>query len=215
MKSVQKTKLKDEIRINIQDAILDGELKPGDRLIETRLAAEMGISQAPVREALKELEYIGLVESIPFKGTYVKQLTREDLQNTYDARLVLELYAVEHAAKTITEEQLSSLNGLIGKMNDAASRGDVRSFVEFDNDFHAGIIKAAHNKVIDRLWNLANISLLTHITTHLTQRSLENLANRHMDVYKSILAHDEAGAKKAIETHLLELRDEMIEQVTE
>ena len=89
MKTIKKKKLKDEVRISIQNAIINGELKPGDRIVETRLATDMGVSQAPVREALKELEHVGLIENRPYQGTYVKQLTTKELRDAYDARIIL------------------------------------------------------------------------------------------------------------------------------
>jgi len=212
MKSIKKSKMKDEIRVNIQNAIFSGELKPGDRIVEMRLAADMGVSQAPVREALKELEHVGLVESIPYQGTHVKNLTQKDLQDAYDARLVLELYTIELAAEKIAPEQLSSIKDWLDKMNEAATQGNIDQFVKYDIDFHESIIKASGNEMIVKLWELTNIALWTYFTTHLSQRSLENLAVRHTDIYDALSAHHAESAIEAMRVHLVELRDEMTEQ---
>lgn len=211
MESIKKKKMKDEICANIQNAILNGELKPGDRIVEMRLAADMGVSQAPIREALKELEHIGLVESIPYQGTYVKQLTQKDLHDAYDARLILELYAVELASPRINGEQISALKDLLEKMNAAASQGDTDNFVQYDIEFHKQIIESGGNEMIAKLWGLANISLWTYVTTNLSQRSLENLAARHSDIYNFLAAHNTKDAIEAMRIHLVELRDELTE----
>ena len=89
MNTINKKKLKDDVFASLQGAILGGELKPGDRIVETKIASEMGVSQVTVREALKELEHFGLIESKPYQGTYVKKLTKKELRDSYDARLVL------------------------------------------------------------------------------------------------------------------------------
>lgn len=215
MESIKKSKMKDEIRISIQNAILSGEIKPGDRIVETRLASDMGVSQAPVREALKELEHMGLVESRPYQGTYVKLLTKKYLQDAYDARLILELHAVELASFRITEEQLEIIQQLLYKMNTTASLGNSESFVGYDIEFHRTIIEFGGNEMIGHLWQMANVSLWTYITTNLSQRSLENLAIRHMDIYNALAAHDANAAITAMRVHLVELRDEMAEKMSE
>ncbi len=104
MDVINKKKLKDEVFASLQKAIVEGELKPGERIVETKIAADMGVSQATVREALKELEFYGLTENISYQGTYVKRLTKSELKEAYDAREVLEEYAVGEAAKRITKK---------------------------------------------------------------------------------------------------------------
>ena len=77
---------REEIKEALMQAIVSGELAPGDRIVETRWAKELGVSQSPIREAIRELEMIGLVENIPYKGSIVRKLTRKDIINTYEVR---------------------------------------------------------------------------------------------------------------------------------
>ena len=95
--------LHEEVSQYIKETILTGELKPGDRIVESRLAQELGVSQAPVREALRELEFSGLVEQKPFSGTYVKQVTVKEIRQFYEVRAALERLGAECAAQRMNK----------------------------------------------------------------------------------------------------------------
>ena len=95
-KPIEKRPLyRDEIRNAIKKSIMLGELKPGDRIIETRWARELGVSQSPVREAIRELEMIGLVENIPYQGCFVRKVTKKDMKDSYKVRLYLEMLGIQ------------------------------------------------------------------------------------------------------------------------
>jgi DNA-binding GntR family transcriptional regulator len=95
--------LTDQALRQIREAIRSGKLKPGDRLLETQLAEEMHISRFPIREALRYLEKEGLVQTEPFKGTYVAQLTEKDMEELYSLRSAIEELAVRILIKTIDD----------------------------------------------------------------------------------------------------------------
>ena len=213
MNTIKKNKLKDNVFSILQDAILRGEFKPGDRIVETKIASDMGVSQGTVREALKELEHFGLIESRSYQGTYVKELTKKELSDAYDARLVLEVFAVESAANYLSPGELEIIRDLMEKMKVAAKTGDVHSFVDYDVMFHESIVQGCRNEMIEKLWHLVNVSLWTLVATNLSKRSLANLAIRHMDIYNTLENRDPQAARDAMKTHLLELRDEMIEKI--
>src|SRR5512132_2269653 len=119
--------LREEVRDHLMKAILDGHLAPGDRIVETRIAQEFGVSQAPVREALRDLELFGFVESSPFRGATVRQMSTEDHLQLYPIRAVLEGLAARYAATRITEAGLRKLEKTIATMQSAAARGDERA----------------------------------------------------------------------------------------
>src|SRR5436309_13415825 len=99
--------LREEIREQLIDDILSGRLAPGTRIVETRLAQELGVSQAPVREALRDLELFGFVVSSPFRGTQVRQISPEDLLQIYPVRAALEGVAARAAATHIADTTLA------------------------------------------------------------------------------------------------------------
>ena len=95
---------REEIRNTIREAIFKGELRPGDRIIETYWAKEMGVSQGPVREAIRDLEALGLVETVPFKGSRVRSLTEKDIQDNYSVRICLESKSIRDVITKLTDE---------------------------------------------------------------------------------------------------------------
>src|SRR5262245_40934928 len=116
--------LRDEIRDGLIQDIVDGRLAPGERIIEIRVAEKFGVSQAPVREALRDLELLGFIESSPFRGAIVRQVSIEDLLQLYPIRAVLEGLSAREAATRIDSAGLDKLQKLLETMRTAAARGD-------------------------------------------------------------------------------------------
>jgi len=210
MQVINKQKLKDKVFASLQDAILSGSLRVGERIVETQVALNLGVSQATIREALKDLEHFGLVEKKPYQGTYVKQLDKKELRDAYDARMVLEVYTAEMAAKCISQEQLETIRELMRGMSMAAAAGDAKTFSDYNVRFHEAIIDSCGNKMVKKLWHLANVSLWTLVATNVSKRTLNNLAARHINIMRALENRDPDGARVAIQAHLVELRDEMI-----
>ena len=100
---------REEIRNAIREAIFSGELNPGDRIIETYWAKELGVSQGPVREAIRDLEAMGLVETVPFKGSRVRTLTEKDVRDNYSVRICLESKSIRDAISQLDDQQLAAL----------------------------------------------------------------------------------------------------------
>src|SRR5438045_5138315 len=121
---VERRVFRDEIREQLIEEILSGRLPPGTRVVETRLAQQFGVSQAPVREALRDLALYGFVVNSPFRGTRVRRITPEELLEIYPIRAALEGVAAAAAAARIDEATLHQLEDLITTMRDAAARND-------------------------------------------------------------------------------------------
>src|SRR5213075_1397820 len=116
---------------------------PRNGELMTRLAQEFGVSQAPVREALRDLELFGFVISSPFRGTQVREISTDDLLEIYPVRAALEAVAARAAASRIDEATLSRLEEFIAAMRQAAAKGDHRAHVDADFAFHQAVIKAS------------------------------------------------------------------------
>jgi DNA-binding GntR family transcriptional regulator len=122
-----------------------GKLRPGQRLVEQKLAVSLGIGQPTLREALKELEYQGVVRKVPQKGTYVATFGGKDHENALEVRLLLEALAFEKAAHKMSPEAEQELSQLIENMKDAAANLDVAGFHEADVAFHRRVWAIAGN----------------------------------------------------------------------
>jgi len=208
---VKRNLLRDEIRDVIQKAILSKELKPGDRIVETQWAEDLGVSKAPVREAIRELEAIGLLENKPFQGSYVRIITAKELEDAYNVRIVLEELGMRQAADRITKQQLQNLKTVLSEMEDAAQNHEFELFIQKNTEFHQKIMEAAENKMLLNVWRQANITQWTSVVTQLSERTLENLAQRHEKMYIALRDHDLESATMLVKFHHQELIDESID----
>jgi len=145
---LKRTVLKDRVAELIRDAILSGKLDPGDRIVEMKLAADLGVGTTAVREALFELVSQGFVSRITNKGTFVTQLTAEDVEQIQRVRRSLEGLAADLAQRRSVEADFESLDKVLAEMRQAAKAGDVFGFYRADLEFHRSIWRISGNKFL-------------------------------------------------------------------
>ncbi len=165
----------------LRDGISAGRLKPGDRLIEADLASSMGISRAPVREALRRLEFEGLVEGRARRGFVVRRLSTPELIELYDLRVLLEPVLARCAAACIDAEGSASLRAIVERMRQAARRGEWMDVVNCDREFHA------------RVGQLANRPMTAQIFDHLNEqvrRFTALMVSSYTDIELMVDEHD-------------------------
>jgi DNA-binding GntR family transcriptional regulator len=196
--------LRSQVKDILTERIIEGQYKPGARLVETQIARELGVSQAPVREALRDLESVGIVESFAFRGARVRQPTRAELIEAFPVRAALESLAAGEAALLITDAQLDQLEKLIKQMESAAEMGKTHQQAIANAQFHALIVQAAQNKTLERLWALLEPSARTYLTAARSGVNLTRLAVRHRRILKPLRNRDSEGAAAAMREHLLE-----------
>ena len=147
--------LRDVVFNTLREAILRGELRPGERLMELQLAAKLGVSRTPIREAIRMLEQEGLAVTIPRKGAEVAKMTLKDMEDVLEVREALDELAVQIACERITDEQLENLRIAKEAFADSTRNGDVKRIAEADVNFHDVIYEAADNpKLVSILSNL-------------------------------------------------------------
>src|SRR3954464_524924 len=144
--------LRDAIKERIVARILDGTYGPGERIVESAVAAEFGVSQAPVREALRDLEAMRFIESQPHKGARVREVTAEELVQIYPVRAALEEGAGREAATRMTEDQFAALSDELAGMRRAAEDDDLHALLVHDTRFHEIIVEASGNQVLLEVW---------------------------------------------------------------
>jgi DNA-binding GntR family transcriptional regulator len=197
--------LREEIKEYLIDAILRGQLRPGDRIIETRIAQDLGVSQTPVREALRDLELLGFVTSEPFRGTRVRAFTHEELVQIYPIRAAIEGVAARAAATRITTEQLLALEEQIDRMREASELGDEATAIEADIAFHRIIVEASGNRLLEQFWTSLSLATTTFLTFSIHRRAIEGLAARHEPILEALRARDPDRAQAAMRRHIEEL----------
>lgn len=213
--TIERRVLREDIKKFLLNCIITGILQPGQRIIETRIAKELGVSQAPVREAIRELEQMGLVETIPYQGTYVKKLTRKSLKEAYEVRGILEAAAAREAARRISSQEIKEMEHLIDDMVTAAENNDHSLYVEKDIAFHEAIFKAAGNELLYKLWSTVHMGNFTVVTTNISKRSLRELAERHKPLLDSIANRDPEQAESLAKLHISELAEEVLNTLSE
>lgn len=205
---------REEIRNAIRDAIFAEELKPGDRIIETYWAKEMGVSQGPVREAIRDLEAMGLVETVPFKGSRVRTMTEKEFRDNYDVRICLESKSIRDAITRLSDDELAKLMDRLSRILDdmevCAEAGDLHHFTDHDADFHRAIIESTGNTVLLKLWEQCNMRLWFTFSALTDAASLRQLQEEHRLIFQAIGSRDQARATSTLEQHLTELMDGFI-----
>ena len=196
----------DRVLAAMQQAILTGRLKPGERLIESQLAAKLGVSRGPVRAALRELAYQGLVQISPYKGASVQAQTLTDVEEIYTLRARLESFAVELAIERASEQELEELDKTVALIREAIKKRDLPRVVELDLEFHGCLVQAAHNRRLEAVLQTIHPQIKMFMTAtkmaFATHQDLQEIAREHSQLVGAMRKHDLAGATDAISRHI-------------
>jgi DNA-binding GntR family transcriptional regulator len=199
-----RSNLREQIKGVILQRILDGEYPPGARIVETRIAHELGVSQAPVREALRDLEQLGCIVHEPFRGCSVRAFSAAELLEAFPVRAALEALAARLAADRITEPELLELAERLETMRAAARRGDVHGQSQANASFHATIVRAARNATLERQWSILEPFSRTYISVSQPGLDLLALSERHVPILEALRARDASAAGDAMHRHLMD-----------
>jgi DNA-binding GntR family transcriptional regulator len=188
----------------LKNAILKGELESGEQLKEKALAERLGISPTPIREALARLEQEYLVESAPYRGTYVTGLTRKDVCDIYGVRQALEDWAIELITPTISTETLAELDALLASEREEIGKGRYAVHIQNDLTFHGTILKATDNKWLVRISGSFNdhVYRIRSLLGPIPQPHIEKAFAEHVAVLDGLKERDCRKARLAMEGHL-------------
>ena len=195
--------LRDVVFQTLRQAILKGELKPGERLMEIQLAQKLGVSRTPVREAIRKLELEGLVLMIPRKGAEVAEITIKDLEDVLEVRAALEELAVCDACENITEEQILALKKAADNFRIALESDDLVKCAETDMAFHEIIYSATNNKRLLQILNNLREQMYRYRFEYIKDATqYERLIQEHNDIYESIMRKDKGTAARVVTRHV-------------
>jgi DNA-binding GntR family transcriptional regulator len=199
--------LREQIKDVLLQRIVEGSLQPGSRIIETRVAQELGVSQGPVREALRDLEQLGCVVHEPNRGCSVRAFSLDELLEAFPVRAALEALAARLAAERITKAELAELDQLLERMRKAARRGDAHDQSQANASFHATIVRAAHNETLERQWQMLEPYSRTYLTVSRPGIDLVHLSERHVPILDALRRCDPPAAAEAMHAHLMGAAD--------
>ncbi|WP_328772184.1 GntR family transcriptional regulator [Streptomyces sp. NBC_00286] len=181
--------LREQIREHIVDGIVSGRWKPGERIVERRIAVELEVSQTPVREALRELEALRLIESAPNKGVRVRSLTAADLEEIYPVRAGLEQIAAELAAQRLAEDT-TALEPEVAALYEADRAADGEAQVRHTVAFHREMVRAAGNSVLLHTWEGLGIEVFTALSIRWLGTRQQSYAEEHEALVEAFKRRD-------------------------
>lgn len=197
-------RLVDIAMASLRRAIIVGELVPGQRLVESALAAQLNISRGPLREALQFLEQEGLVVTEPRRGRFVRSADKRTLEEVYTLRRVLEPFAAERALATWSDASRTRMQQALDRLAEASRSASLRMVAARDIEFHTTLIELADHQLLWRTWNdsiAGNLHLLLNLTTP-THQSLDEPVGRHAVILDALVAGDGDALRRVIEGHI-------------
>jgi DNA-binding GntR family transcriptional regulator len=159
--ALPKALLSDQVYAMVRGLVLDGSLQPGTRIVESEIARQLGVSQAPVREAIKRLGFEGLVTTMPRRGSYIAQISEAEAQDAREVRALLEESAAREAVEKFDADARLALEKSVEGMREAARETDLAAFRGHDMAFHRAVIELSGNSYLPRLWAVMESSLLS------------------------------------------------------
>ncbi len=196
--------LSNVVQAEIERMIIDGELKPNERVNENGLSQRLGVSRGPIREACSALAAMGLIEIVPNRGFFIKALTNEEALDLSQARAGVFGCMVMLLAERITDEQLTILEGLLSRMDDVVKTGDVHIYYPINLEFHGQLAKMAGNNRLESIYQ--NFVRELHIQRYraLANPDVLSISNKeHRAIYDALKERDPMKAFVAARSHIL------------
>lgn len=195
--------LRDVVFQTLRQAILKGELHPGERLMEIKLAERLGVSRTPIREAIRKLELEGLVVMIPRKGAAVANITEKDTKDVLEVRRTLEMFAVEVACDRITPLQFVQLEKAAKEFEDSKGSMDLIRIAETDMKFHEIIYEATQNERLVQMLNNLRENMYRYRIEYLKDANYyDSLVREHQEILDAVKTGDKARARVCMRDHI-------------
>ena len=206
--------LREVVFNTLRQAILKGELKPGERLMEIALAERLGVSRTPIREAMRKLELEGLVVMIPRRGAQVANITEKDLNDVLEVRIVLENMAIEKACARMTEEDIEKLWAAAKAFEQTTAEGNLVKMAEADVAFHEIIYQASDNKRLIQVLNNLREQIYRYRVEYLKEEETRNLlVKEHEEITQAIRERNVGQARELSYQHLENQRKGIISSI--
>ena len=195
--------LRDVVFNTLREAILKGELKPGERLMELQLAAKLGVSRTPIREAIRMLEQEGLAVTIPRKGAEVAKMTEKDMEDVLQIREALDELAAKIACEQISEEQLEELVATMHEFEESTKTDNVKKIAAADVQFHDIIYQSTGNpKLVNMLNNLREQMYRYRVEYLKDENNYPTLMKEHKDIVEGLVRKNKMQVTETMHQHV-------------
>lgn len=195
--------LRDVVFNTLREAILKGELKPGERLMELQLASKLGVSRTPIREAIRMLEQEGLAVTIPRKGAEVAKMTEKDMEDVLQIRDALDELAASIACEQITPEEMDELRRTMREFEEYTKTADLKRIAEADVRFHDIIYKATRNPKLENMLNNLREQMYRYRVEYLKdEKNYPILIKEHSEIVEGLSKKDKNKLTDAMHKHV-------------
>lgn len=196
--------LTEQVTLFLRNAIIEGELKAGQRLGENELQRRFGISRAPIRESFRVLERNGFVTSIPRKGTFVRNITKKDIEENFPVRACLEGLAARMAVSHLTLEDIKRMKQVLSRMARAARKENFKSYLKYHSEYHDIFVNASKNATLTGiLANLRHQAIWFRFLYLYFYESFEHSILIHREILDSFIKKDSDRAEALVKEHIL------------
>jgi DNA-binding GntR family transcriptional regulator len=202
--TITRNVLAEQVKDRLLQDILAGRYPPDARIVETRVARDLGTSQAPVREALRGLEALGVVEILPFRGARVRRPSTQELLEAYAVRAELEALGARLGVPRMADDDLAEIGEIFDAMQLAASSGDRHEVAVLDAAFHARILHLSGNATLERVWRSLEPFSRTYITLATAGADPHWTADLHPGILAALRTRDAAVVEVALRHHFAE-----------
>lgn len=210
MAAIRKITYKDHVAEHVYECILDSRYQPGDQVKESQLAGELGISRAPVREALKELTVSGIIDYRPQVGSFIARLSPKEISDAYTTRGILEGYTIMATRDRFTEVDVKRLQSLVDEMRAAAERGDRKEVVQIGDVFHSLLVSKSSNSQLAEYMERLRLKLHVMFCRYWSDLySPEEIGDRHMRIVTSLVSGDPLAIEQTVRQHYSESGDKI------
>lgn len=206
--------LRARVYTRLHNDILNGLLKAGDNLIETKLSEEFSVSRTPIREALRQLELEGLVDIIPNKGAVVTGVSAQDIEDIYTIRMLIEGLAARWAAQKITEDELKELKEAVELEEFYTQKNDRDHLTKFDSQFHETLFKASKSKpLMHMLKTFHNFVQRSRVVSFGNPERAKEVLAEHKAILQAIIEGDGPKAESLTNEHVKKARESLVNNI--
>jgi len=205
VQKIQRGSLRDQVRVQIKQLILTNRLRPGQTIVIDRLASDLGVSHTPVREALAMLQLDGLVITPSYGNPQVVEIDDSDVRDAWEMRLLLEGWAVTRATSTVSDQDLDVLEESLDRARQDALQSQYDAHLEADVAMHDLIVKAADNKLFDRLAQLVSdqsVRIRSLVEAIASAEEVLTIVDEHCSILEALRARDAALTRERLIAHL-------------
>ncbi len=204
--------LRQSVTDAIRQAIFQGDLLPGAQINQVQIAEQLGVSRGPVREALGQLEEEGLIRNVPYKGTFVTEISEEYIRELYDVRRLIETFAIRLACESATEADWAEINAVLNAMADASDSAGLTQVAELDVQFHLLIIRSARHSLLLQSWKSIEMGVRRFsMLRHRIYSNAEAVIDRHRQILAALEQGNADLAAERLGRHIDDARDRVLE----